>query len=471
VSATTDGSRNRLLVVGLSRETAPVDIRERASLDEPAARRLLRALRTSGVTAETLALSTCNRTEVYAVVGAGQAADAPSVIREALSCQTNISPEELAQLGYVRFEQDATVHLFGVVAGLNSTVLGEPEIVGQARAAVALAKQEGLLGQLLESLFNHGLAAGRRVRANTSITRGATSISAVAVDLAETLVDDLANRRALVIGAGKIACAATQRLAATGVRRIVVANRSAPAAAQLAREAGGSAVQLSALPEELRRTDLVLCATGASAHIVSRHMLAAATRSREACLVVIDLAVPRDVEPAARDLPGVVLRDIDEIQRIAAANLDDRRRQLPRAWSIVRSDAKRFQAWRQGLQAEPLLTELRRRAEEIRRLELDRALARSPRLDQAELVRLDTITRSLVKKLLHEPTNRIRRAATTTAGRTQLDALRDLFALANSEDGAEAPARERLSIVVESDVESREIGNADPGLGRPPLRQ
>jgi glutamyl-tRNA reductase len=145
-------------------------------------------------------------------------------------------------------------------------------------------------------------------------------------------------------------------------------------------------------------------------------------------MVVLDLAVPRDVEPAAHDLPGVLLRDIDEIQRIAAANLDDRRRELPRAWSIVRAEVKRFEAWRAGLEAEPLLAELRRRAERVRRLELDRAIARNPELSEAELERLDAITRSLIKKLLHEPAHRIRRARQTSEGRAQVDALCDLFA-------------------------------------------
>jgi glutamyl-tRNA reductase len=463
VSTTADGAGAILLVVGLSRETAPVHVRERASLDAPAASRLLRALRAlraSGACGEALALSTCNRTEVYAAVAASRAADAPTVIRETLACRTSISREELVQLGYVRFETDATEHLFGVVSGLNSTVLGEPEIVAQARAAVALARSEGMLGRLLEGLFSHAVAAGRRVRAGTAIARGATSVSSVAVDLAEMLLEDLAGRSAVVIGAGKVACAVTQRLAAAGVSRIVVANRSEPAAAALAAQAGGRAVSLGALPDELRAADLVVCATGAPSPVVSRRMLAAATRGREERLVVLDLAVPRDVEPVAHDVPGVVLRDIDEIQRIAAANLDDRRRELPRAWSIVRAEAGRYQAWRAGLEAEPLVTELRRRAEEIRRRELERLIARSPDLGDAELMRLDTITRVLMKKILHEPTRRIRGAGANVASRAQLEALCDLFGVeAAREDGVEAAREDGVEAAGEDGVEAaREHG-------------
>jgi glutamyl-tRNA reductase len=255
------------------------------------------------------------------------------------------------------------------------------------------------------------------------------SIAAIAVDLADTLLDDLAGRGALVIGAGRIARGVTQRLVARGARPIVVANRSAPGALKIARDAGGRATPLDGLAHELARADLVVCATSAPSYVVSARMLAAATRERQDRLVVLDLAVPRDVEPTAADLETIVLRDTDEIRRIAGANLDDRRRELPSAWSIVRADTERFRTWQAGLDAEPVLTALRRRAEEIRLHELARARARSPVADEAELERLDAVTRSLVNKLLHEPTTRIRRADASAAGRAQLQAVRELFDL------------------------------------------
>jgi glutamyl-tRNA reductase len=176
-------------------------------------------------------------------------------------------------------------------------------------------------------------------------------------------------------------------------------------------------------------------------------MLAAATRRRSGGMVVLDLAVPRDVEPAAHELPAVVLRDIDEIQRLAAMNLDSRRRELPRAWSIVRSEAKRFQAWRAQLDVEPLLDELRRRAEEIPRAELDRAFACEPELDEAQQELLDTVTRRLLKKLLHDPTQRIRRAGATAAGCAQLEAMCDLFGLTPATGGKRREDRRRLTVV------------------------
>jgi glutamyl-tRNA reductase len=409
VSPGAEARRATLLVVGLSRETAPVEVRERAALSEASARRLLRALRCTQAVDEALALSTCNRTEVYALVASDQAAQAPNRIRELLSRETSISREELVQLGYDRRDGDAAEHLLGVVAGLNSTILGEPQVVGQARAAGALAREERTLGRVLEGLLRHAFAAGRRVRTETAIARGITSVSSVAVELARGLAGDPADRTALVVGAGEVASAVAHRLSAIGAGRLLIANRSGARAAALARQTAGRAIPLDALADALCDADVVVCATAAPGPLVTRGMLARDGGRR--AIVVLDLAVPRNVEPAAHDLPGVVLRDIDEIQRIAARNLDERRRELPRAWSIVRAEVEHFQRWRAGLEAEPLLAALHRGAEEIRRRELERALARAPDMSEAEQLRLEAVTRSLITKLLHEPSERIREAA------------------------------------------------------------
>jgi glutamyl-tRNA reductase len=440
VTAGADGAGAALLVVGLSRETAPVHVRERASLDPPAARRVLDALRRSDVVREAVALSTCNRTEVYAAVAPADGDRAATVIRETVSGETSISREELCQLGYLRVQDAATEHLFGVIAGLNSTVLGEPEIVAQVRAAVALARESGMVSELLEGLFRHGLSAGRRVRGATAITRGATSVAAVAVDMADELVDAIDGRQALVVGAGKIAWAVAHRLVARGAGELVIANRSLAGARALAQRTGARAVTLAELGRELAAADLVVCATGAPAPVISRRMLATAGRSRRGGLVVLDLAVPRDVEPAARDLPRIVLRDIDEVQDIAAANRDGRRRALPHAWSIVRAEAARFAQWRCSLEGENLLADVRRRAEQIRQGELRRVLDGAPELGDAERARLDAVTRSLVNRLLHDPGHRIRAAGATPAGQAQLRALAALLAGEPRPDGIMAQA-------------------------------
>jgi glutamyl-tRNA reductase len=282
------------------------------------------------------------------------------------------------------------------------------------------------------------------VRRSTAIALGAVSISAVAVDVAARLTADLTACRALLIGAGTVARAVGHRLAEQRVARLIVANRSLGGARDLACDVGGRAVGLENLPSELRRADLVICATGAPSYVVSREMLASAAGARRGGLVVLDLAVPRDVDPAARELEGLALRDIDDVQRIAAVNLDQRRRELPRAWSIVRAEAARFQEWRAVLELEPMLSEVRRRVEQIRRAELERVSARG--LDREQLVLLDEVTRSLIKKLLHEPTNRIRRAGATSEGRAQLEALCALTGF-DGTDAPEQPGRPRLTVV------------------------
>jgi glutamyl-tRNA reductase len=350
-------------------------------------------------------------------------ADAIAAVRDSLACHTRLSEHELVRLGYARVDEEAAEHFLAVVAGLDSAVLGEPEIVAQVREAVALAGEEGTLGRVLMGLWNHGLAAGRRVRAGTSISRGAVSISAVAVDLAETMSADLGASHALLIGAGRISRAVAKRLSGRGVGSIVVANRSLAGAEEIARDVGGRAVGLDALADELAQADLVISATGSASHVISRPTLARAVHERTDPMLVLDLAVPRDVDPAAGGLATVTLYDLDEIHWIAREHLEDRRRELPEARAIVRTETERFNAWRSGLGAEPVLRALRRRAEEIRSLEVRRA-----RVESAdELARLDAATRSLVNKLLHEATSRIRQAGGTSAGRAQLEAVRELL--------------------------------------------
>jgi glutamyl-tRNA reductase len=293
-----------------------------------------------------------------------------------------------------------------------------------------------MVSGLLEGLFRHGLGAGRRVRGATAITRGATSVAAVAVDMVTELLDGLDGRQALVVGAGKISWAVAHRLVADGAGAVIIANRSLAGAEVLAQRIGGRAIPWAGLPGELAAADVVVCATGAPAPVISRRMLAAASRSRRDGPVVLDLAVPRDVDPAARDLPRVTLRDIDEVQDIAAANRDGRRRALPHAWSIVRAETERFARWRASLEGEDLLASVRRRAEQIRQGELERIVAASPELGAAERERLDAITRSLINRLLHDPSQRIRAAGATPAGQSQLRGLAELLTCAEDQGAA-----------------------------------
>jgi glutamyl-tRNA reductase len=334
-----------MVVLGLSHRTARVQLRERASLAEAAARSVLRMLRTQPALAESAVLSTCNRTELYAVVGdAGCEGD---TLSRALIRNSRIGPDELAGASYL-FAGDAAVrHLFRVAASLDSMVLGESEIQGQVRAARELARQEGTLGPLLDRAFAHALDTGRRVRSKTRVAAGAVSVSSVAVDLARTALGDLRDRRVLLVGAGRAAEATARALLGHGVREVVVANRTAATASRLATRFGGRAVGFDALTGELDAADVVISSTDAAHTILDADdLMATLNPRRRRPVVLIDIAVPRDIDPRVGALPGVRLHNVDDLQRVVEANLNGRRQEAARAEVIVTEEVERFTAWR-----------------------------------------------------------------------------------------------------------------------------
>jgi glutamyl-tRNA reductase len=329
----------RLIVLGLSHRTARVEQREKAALDEAAAVKMLRGLRSAPAVAEAAVLSTCNRTEIFAVVGdaAGEAA-----LACALVAHSAISADELAAARYVQREERAARHLFRVAASLDSMVIGESEIQGQVRAARDLARREGTLGPLLEQAFAQALHTGRRVRAQTRVAAGAVSVSSVAVDLARAALGDLRGRRALLIGAGQAAEATARALLGQGLAEVVVANRTPATAGRLAQRFGGRAAGLEALVDEVADVDVVISSTDAAGTILDAESFGRALRrARRRPLVVIDIAVPRDVDPRVGALPGVRLHNIDDLRRVAEANLNGRRLEAVKAEAIVAAELAR----------------------------------------------------------------------------------------------------------------------------------
>ncbi len=411
----------RLVVLGLSHRTAPVGLREKAALDEQRVRALLRTLISAPGIAEAAAVSTCNRTEVYVVCEEAEAGRAAAA-RALVEC-SRISRSELACAGYALYDEEAAGHLFRVAGGLDSMVLGESEVQGQVRAAAERAAEEETLGVLLGGLFRQALAAGRRVRRETRIASGATSVSSAAVEIARRALPDLAERRILLIGAGRIAESTGRALSRHGARGIAVANRTVSAARSLAARLGGRAVDLGTLADELRRADIVVSSTDAPHPIVRRADVERALAARpERPLVLIDLAVPRDVEPGVAGMPGALLYDIDDLEGTMRASLEGRRRELARATAIVAEEVARFRVRRNALAVAPTVEALYTRAEEIRRAELARM---GRELGPAELERVDALTRSLVTRLLHEPAARLRGAGSLR----HADSVRHLFAL------------------------------------------
>lgn len=424
-----------LLALGVSHKTAPVALRERLALTAAESERFLREITTSAAVREAAVISTCNRTELYLVVGDPVAAE--NAVLGRLSARAGIRPTELAEIIYSPRNCDAARQLFRVTAGLESMIVGEAEVQGQVRRAHELAVEAGTSGPLTDRLFTAALRTGGRARAETAIARGRGSISSAAVDLAGEAVGDLADRHVVIIGAGETSELTARALHDHGVRTIFVANRHAARARSVAKRFGGAVVSLDALPEQLEAADIVVASTSSPHPIVGSEELAEVMRARgDRPLLLIDIAVPRDVDPACGDLPGVTLYDIDDLQAVVARHLSVRAGEARRAEAIVEDEIQRFARWLGGLEVLPTVAALRAHADEI----VDRVLAEnagkwesaSPR----DLHRVEAIARASLNRLLHEPTIRLRAmGAGSSHGRLAL--LRELFGL---ERGDEAGA-------------------------------
>jgi glutamyl-tRNA reductase len=417
-----------LLVLGLSHKTAPVAQREKAALSEAEARALLRDLVVSGVVSEAVALSTCNRTEIYAAASDPTAAE--EILAAALVAHSHMSEDELACARYVLRDDRAATQLFRVASSLDSMVVGESEIQGQVLQAWELAVEEGAAGAILNQLFRQALEVGKQVRAQTRIGAGSASVSAVAIDLAEEVLDDLPGRQVLLIGAGRMAEATARSLVSHGVREVVVANRTVGTARELAGRVGGRGVGFDRLAQELAGADIVISSTDAPHAILRRDELEPAMAARAGRpMVIVDISVPRDVDAGVAEVGGVALFDIDDLERVVETNLNGRRLEAERAEGFVIGAVQGFSAWRRGLSASPAIASLHARAEEIRRAELARIEAQWDGLSDADRERLETLTKGIVGKLLHEPTVRVRAAAEDGDALRHLESLRHLFAL------------------------------------------
>ncbi len=419
-----------LLVFGLSHKTAPVEQREKAALTETASRQLLRDLMAHPAVLEAVALSTCNRTEVY--LGTADALLGEDLVARAIVAHTRISDEELACARYVLRDDRAASQLFRVTSSLDSMVIGESEIQGQVRAAWDLAGEEDATGPLLNQLFRQALEVGKSIRTRTRIGTGSASVPAVALDLAEDVLSDLPGRRVLVIGAGRMAEATTLALMQHGVRDVVVANRTVGTARELAERFGGRGVGFDRLADELSDADIVISSTDAPHPILGAREIAPVMAGRtDRPMVVVNISVPRDIDAGVAAVPGVALYDIDDLERVVEANINGRRLEAERGEGFVIGAVQGFSAWRRGLSAAPAITSLRERAEAIRQSELARIDSQWETLSDSDRERLDALTKSIVNKLLHEPTVRARAAAEGGDGEAlrHLDSLRHLFGL------------------------------------------
>jgi glutamyl-tRNA reductase len=415
-----------LLLVGTSYQRAPVELRELLAYDADLRREALARLSAGG--AEAAVLSTCNRTEIYAV--RGNRAELEQRVHGELSSLSGLSPAELAPALYAVEDEVAAVHLFRVAAGLDSMVPGEAQILGQVREAYRAAREARTAGPILHRLFRQALRVGKRVRTETAIGENPASVSSAAAELAERVFENLAGRRILLLGAGKTADLTAASLISRGVGEIVVANRSPERARALARRLGGRAVGLDAVEDELDGADVVIASTSSQGVVVAAAQVERAMKRRRGRPVFfIDIAVPRDLDPAINDLEGCYLYDIDDLERVVAESVAGRKQEAVRADSIVAEEADAFRAWQLSLDVVPAIASLRARAEEIRRGELERAEGRLASLSPSQRRAVEALTSQIVAKLLHQPTVRMKEEAAAANGVLYANALRRLFGL------------------------------------------
>ncbi|MBW3574135.1 MAG: glutamyl-tRNA reductase [Actinobacteria bacterium] len=414
-----------VIVVGLNHRSVPLPLLERMTVPRQRIPKALHDLRGRDDVSEAVVLSTCNRTEIYA--HAERFHGAVGDIRDFLSELGSLAPEDFADHLYQFHDAGAVAHLFTVAAGVDSAVLGETEILGQVKGAWELAVAEGATGPVLNMLFRHALEVGKRVRTETAISRHITSVSQAAVALAVERLGSLQGRRVLVLGAGDTGGGMVASLSDAGVSEVLVANRTWERAEALALRVGGRAVRLADVPATLAEVDLLLTSTGASSVLVDHGDLEPVVAARAGRpLLIVDVAVPRDVDPGAAELPGVTLLDMDDLRAFAEGGRVERRREVTRARDLIDDEVSRYREAITTRQVAPLVTALRSRVDELRAAELDR---HGRRLDASQRELVEAVTRAVAAKLLHEPTVRLKDAAGTQRGERLSEALRDLFDL------------------------------------------
>jgi glutamyl-tRNA reductase len=417
-----------LLALGISHKTAPLELRERLALTEGRAVGVLSELLGGSETSEGAALSTCNRTELYLVVSDPVAAESAAL--GVLARQADLRPTELVGHLYSLRAADAGRHLYRVTAGLDSMIVGEAEVQGQVKRAYELALVENATGPILNRLFRGALAAGKRARSETAIGEKGLSISSVAVELAQRVLGDLAKRRVLVIGAGETAELTARALAARGVETVFIANRRYDRAIGLAQRFGGQAVRFDELPAQLEQADIVVSATNSPHHIVEREELEQVMTERQGRpLLLIDIAVPRDVDPRCRELGGVSVHDVDDVQAIVERNASVREAEARDAERILETELGRFERWLASLEVVPTVAALRSRGEEIVRRVLAENESRWEDLSEADRGRLEKMAGAIVSRMLHEPTLRMKRSAEDEDTYVYVHAMRELFGL------------------------------------------
>jgi glutamyl-tRNA reductase len=417
-----------IIVVGLSHHTAPLEIREKLAFESNGIESPLRELTALPDISEGIIVSTCNRVEVYAVTH--DIAGGIARIKRFLADFHHIPFSELETHLYGYHGEKAVRHVFRVAASLDSLVVGEPQILGQIKAAYGYAAEYGTSGLILNRFLHKAFSVAKRIRTETRIASSAVSIAFAAVELAKKIFDDLSDKTVLLVGAGEMGELSARHFISNGVRGVLVANRTFERAERLAEEFAGRPVRFEDLFDHLHKADIVLSSTGAPHYIIGpKDVVQVLRRRKQRPMFFIDIAVPRDIDPAVNELENVYLYNTDDLRGVVESNLEQRRREAAAAEEIVNGEVDRFLSWLSSLEVVPTIVALRARFDEIRRAEVERTLSAWKGLSPEHEKRLEAMTSAIISKLLHTPTSVLKQTGQGNRTDLYLDALRSLFDL------------------------------------------
>jgi glutamyl-tRNA reductase len=421
-------STGTLFVAGLSHRNAPVGLREQLALEEDKLREIQADVLASGLLAEVMILSTCNRVEVYGV--AETPGEARALVFRRLCQQRGVDPESIESILYARTDAEAVQHAFRVAASLDSMIVGEPQILGQVKDAFAVAQSCQTIGPALHQLWTRAFAVAKKVRTETGVARYAVSVSFAAVELAKKIFAGLEGRSVLLVGAGEMGELASRHLVDQGAFPIYVANRTWARAQELARSLAGTAVTFGELETTMATVDIVVTSTGAPTPIITRDAVQRAMHARRSRpLFFVDIAVPRDVEPGLNELDNVFCYDIDDLKQVVDANLRERIREAQRAEAMIRTEVERFTAGMRDGEVVPTIVSLRERLETIRRAEVAKALSRLPDASPETRQVVEALSSAIVSKILHTPITKLRESSRSGRGRSWMELVHELFGL------------------------------------------
>jgi len=399
-----------VFVVGLNHKIADVDVREKLAFNGPKLEEGLTRFKELPEVEEAIILSTCNRVELYANVR--DTVRASESIKDFLSDFHNIKRESLDSCLYIYDGSNAVKHVFRVASSLDSMVVGEPQILGQLKAAFELALSKKTTGILLNKLMKKAISVAKRVRTETRIAENAVSISFAAVELAKKIFTDLSKKVFMLLGAGEMAELAAKHLISTGVKEVLVSNRTFERACELSKEFNGRPVKFEEFIQEMARTDIVICSTGAPTYILSKSQMQKVMRERKQRQVfIIDISVPRNIDPGINDLDNVYLYNVDDLQGVVDANVFERQKEAEKAEKIIEEEIDTFLKWQSSLDSVPTIVALREKAEEIKREELEKLLHKIPGIGEKEKEAIEYMATALVNKLIHPPTSALKEAS------------------------------------------------------------